>query len=300
MQLSKIFKSLIIGSSISLVSVLSVFANTTAIIKDDNINVYAVANDESTIISVFNAGKEVTIITQEDDWLAVESEELKNVYIPKDSVMLIQAEAVVTDDSVNVRQKPSLDAPILGQTNASSNVVLTAKVGEWYEVDYNGTYGYIYGAYVEGNFLSALPEEEIETIEMEVQDYQQNQNLGQQIADYAQQFEGTPYVYGGTNLSKGVDCSGFTSSVMKHFGIYISRTSKEQINNGVRIDKSQLQAGDLVFFNKGGNTGISHVGLYIGNGKFIHSASSWSGGVIISSLNQSYYANTYVGATRVI
>lgn len=297
MRFSKIIKTFIIGSSISLISAAAVLANTTGTIKDENVDVYAVANDESTIIGTFNMGKEVIITDEEDNWLEVESEEFKNVYIPKYSITLKQTEGIVTNDSVNVRQMPSLKAPILGQTNASSNVVLTARVGEWYEVDYNGTHGYIYGEYVKGDFLSALPEEEVDIVELEAQ---QDQSLGQQIVDYAKQFKGTPYVYGGTNLLKGVDCSGFTSSVMKHFGIYISRSSINQINDGIRIDKSQLQAGDLVFFNKGGNTVVSHVGLYIGNGEFIHSASSWSGGVIISNLSQPYYANTYVGATRVI
>lgn len=292
-----IIKSLIIGASISLISAAAAFASTTGIITDENINVYAVANDENTVIGTFNSGKEITVINEQDNWLEIESEEFKNVYVPKASVSLKKAEATVTDDSVNVRQQPSLNAPILGQTDTSSSLILTAKVGEWYEVDYNGTQGYIYGEYVKGNFLSALPEEEVE---LTITQAPESSSLGNQIVEYAKQFKGTPYVYGGTNLSRGVDCSGFTSSVLKHFGIYVGRSSRDQINDGVRVDKSQLQAGDLVFFNGGGNGPISHVGLYIGNGEFIHSASARSGGVIISNLGQAYYANTYVGATRVI
>lgn len=83
-----IIKSLIIGASISLISAAAAFASTTGIITDENINVYAVANDENTVIGTFNSGKEITVINEQDSWLEIESEEFKNVYIPKTSVSL--------------------------------------------------------------------------------------------------------------------------------------------------------------------------------------------------------------------
>lgn len=306
MNLVDITKTFIIGASISLFSTLVAFANTGVI--QESANVYAVINDENTLIGTLNKDKKVTIVSEEEGWLKIQCDEFADVYIPKQYISIQEEKpnAVVTDESVNVRQEPSLDSAIIGKTDKDSNIVITAKVGEWYELDYNGTQAYIYGEYVKGDFLAGFPEEETATAtpeekieEVKTVEINQNAELGQQVIEYAKQFIGTPYVYGSANLKSGTDCSGFTSSVMRNFGINLSRSSREQINNGARVNKSQLVVGDLVFFNPGGG-GISHVGLYIGNGDFIHSSSTRTGGVIISNLKEAYYANTYVGASRVI
>lgn len=121
------------------------------------------------------------------------------------------------------------------------------------------------------------------------------------IISYAKQYIGTPYVFGGTSLSTGVDCSGFTYSIFSANGVSISRSSREQYKNGTAVNsKADLQPGDLVFFNTGGNSAISHVGMYIGNGQYIHSTDGGNRGVCISNLNEGYSANTYVGARRVL
>lgn len=121
------------------------------------------------------------------------------------------------------------------------------------------------------------------------------------IISYAKQYIGTPYVFGGTNLNSGVDCSGFTYSIFKANGVSINRSSREQYKNGTAVNsKADLQPGDLVFFNTGGNSAISHVGMYIGNGQYIHSTDGGNRGVCISNLNEGYSANTYVGARRVL
>jgi len=121
---------------------------------------------------------------------------------------------------------------------------------------------------------------------------------GSRIIEKASKYLGTPYVYGGSSPS-GFDCSGFTQYIYKQFGISLYRTAASQYGNGVQVSKSQLIAGDLVFFKCGGST-INHVGIYCGNGQFIHSSSPSSGGVIYSSLTSGYYANTYVGARRIV
>lgn len=105
---------------------------------------------------------------------------------------------------------------------------------------------------------------------------------------------GTPYVYGATGPNS-FDCSGFTSYVFAQAGISLPRVASSQAYGGKRVAKANLQKGDLVFFNTFG--GISHVGIYIGSGNFIH-ASSYNSGVTISSLNDSYYASRYVTAAR--
>ncbi len=121
-----------------------------------------------------------------------------------------------------------------------------------------------------------------------------------EMITYAKQFIGTPYVYGGTSLTSGVDCSGFIYSVYKDFGITLDRRSRDQINDGPRVAKEDLRPGDLIFFNTGGESEISHVGMYIGNGEYIHSTNGAANGVTISDINSDYALNTYVGAARIL
>ena len=103
------------------------------------------------------------------------------------------------------------------------------------------------------------------------------------------------------DLNKGVDCSGFVYCVMKNFGINLNSSSKTQLKNGNKVEnKSDLKKGDIVFFSNGGGKDVQHVGMYIGNNNFIHSASTHNIGVKISSLNENYYARNYITARRVI
>ncbi|MDO4521670.1 MAG: NlpC/P60 family protein [Eubacteriales bacterium] len=117
--------------------------------------------------------------------------------------------------------------------------------------------------------------------------------LGQQIVDYALQFVGNPYVYGGTSLTGGADCSGFTQSVFANFGIGLSRTAESQSYGGYAVDMSSLQPGDLLFYGDGGY--IGHVAIYIGGGQIVH-ASTEETGIIVSSYNYS----TPVAARRYV
>ena len=120
---------------------------------------------------------------------------------------------------------------------------------------------------------------------------------GQAIIDTGKQFMGVPYVWGGETPS-GFDCSGFTQYVMKQNGITIPRTAAEQFATGTPVDKSNLKAGDLVFFTTY-KPGASHVGFYMGNDQFLH-ASSANNKVTISSLSEAYYTEKYIGARRYI
>ena len=105
-------------------------------------------------------------------------------------------------------------------------------------------------------------------------------STGEQIVAYALQFVGNPYVWGGTSLTDGADCSGFTQSVFAAFGIYLPRTAEEQAyGGGTPVDLGSLQPGDLIFYSDGGY--IGHVSIYIGNGQVVH-ASSPSTGIIVS------------------
>ena len=117
-----------------------------------------------------------------------------------------------------------------------------------------------------------------------------------QILNFAAQFLGTKYVWGGTSPSPGFDCSGYVQYVFRNSGISLSRTSEQQFTNGVSVKRSELKPGDLVFFATY-SSGASHVGIYVGNNMMINSS---SGGVSYDDMTSSYWAKRYLGARRVI
>ncbi|MFD2525415.1 C40 family peptidase [Flavihumibacter stibioxidans] len=117
-------------------------------------------------------------------------------------------------------------------------------------------------------------------------------NLG--MLQFIEDWYGTRYRYGG-NDKRGVDCSGFTCAMSSTvFGKTLPRTSREQYDRAQKIPAEYLQEGDLVFFNTTG--GVSHVGIYLSNNKFVHA--STSSGVVISDLNEDYYRRRFIGAGR--
>lgn len=119
---------------------------------------------------------------------------------------------------------------------------------------------------------------------------------GSQIVSTAQKYLGTPYKWGGASPS-GFDCSGFVYYVLRSLGINASRTLKTLYSQGTPVAKSELQPGDIVFFQNTYKSGLSHVGIYVGDGKFIHSPHT---GEVVSyaNLNSAYYVNHYYGACR--
>ena len=127
-------------------------------------------------------------------------------------------------------------------------------------------------------------------------DSSSNSSLRQQIVDYALQFVGNPYVYGGTSLTNGTDCSGFTQSVLANFGIDISRTAGQQSQGGTSVDLNNLEPGDLLYYEGSGDYGIGHVTMYIGDGKVVHASSS-STGIIVSDVDYRtpVSASDYIG-----
>lgn len=114
------------------------------------------------------------------------------------------------------------------------------------------------------------------------------------LVTFMEDWYGTPYQFGGDN-KKGIDCSAFSSLLMDTvYGVKLPRTAKSQYNSNTKIRREDLDEGDLVFFNTTG--GISHVGVYLANNKFIHAGSS--GGVMISDLDDAYFKKRYIGAAR--
>ncbi|MEH7332797.1 NlpC/P60 family protein [Neobacillus drentensis] len=119
-------------------------------------------------------------------------------------------------------------------------------------------------------------------------------SFGDTVTDIALDYIGVPYVWGGSSPS-GFDCSGFTSYTYKKAGVTLPRTAADQYTKGQAVSKSNLVDGDLVFFSTY-KAGASHVGIYIGDNKFVHASSN---GVKVSSLSESYYTRTYIGSKRI-
>lgn len=185
----------------------------------------------------------------------------------------------VLQGPLNIRTGPSTDHDKVGQLSVGKVAEVVDVLDGWYQIDS----GYVCGDYVV----------EVDATEA------QSSGQGQEIADYALQFLGSRYVYGGSSPS-GFDCSGFTSYIYKQFGYKINRSASDQLDNGTPVSRSELQPGDLVMFKKGGSSKwASHVGLYIGNNQFIHASTS-KVGVIISRMSDAYYTTGFVGGRRIV
>lgn len=190
----------------------------------------------------------------------------------------------VNSDGVNVRSDASTDSSVLATIEEDAIVTVNGLVDGWYDVTCEyGTEGYI-----RSDFL----------------DLTESSSSNSDIAATAKQYLGTGYVYGGAS-PRGFDCSGFTMYVYSQHGYSLphSATSQWQSGLGTRVYSiSELQPGDLVFFNdpsRNAGKACSHAGIYTGDGQFIHSSSSRSGSVIVSSLTSGYYNTYFVGGIQV-
>jgi len=236
---------------------------------------------------------------------------------PEQTEIKLNKTGYVSTDGLRVRKGPSTDTEEITSLSKNDEVQIIAQEGKWYKIDINGEIGYVSAKYISdtkvpettsrsGSTLrdekqedSEQPKQENNQEETPVQENTSTNTTGAAIVEYAKQYLGYKYVSGGASPSTGFDCSGFTTYVYKHFGISLNRTSSAQINNGVAVDRNNLQPGDLVVFNNDANTKIGHVGIYIGDGNFIH-ASNPKDGVKITTLLSGYYKIRYVGARRVI
>lgn len=222
----------------------------------------------------------------------------------------------VSVDTLNVRETAENDGKIIDQVSINDEVTVTEEIDGWSKIDYNGKTGYVASRYLSASKTEVTSRSEqssrktkkvetyTETAETEtsyepVQTSEISSESGNSVVDYAKQFLGYRYVSGGSSPSTGFDCSGFTSYVYSHFGVSLSRTTSGQNSNGTYVDRSNLQAGDILVFRNRQNTSVGHVGIYIGGDSFIHSGNT-STGVCIGSMSSSYYSTRYVGARRVL
>ena len=186
--------------------------------------------------------------------------------------------------SIRMRSYPSKYSNVI-TTVDRQDVYILGQNEDWYRVKINNQEGWIAKELVDVSENTFIPYSKV---------------LGEEIVEYGKLFIGTPYVWGGNDLKNGVDCSGLTKKIYESFDINISRLSYTQVNDGKKVSKSELRPGDLVFFDTSGvnNGKISHVGIYAGDGMFLHADATK--GVTLSSLSNTYYVRNYVTSSRIL
>ena len=243
-----------------------------------------------------NAGCE--ILGVEGEWTQIKSGSVegyvKSEYLLTGDAALARADevkqtlATVTTTTLYVREQPNTDCAIVTMMPQGEELEVLEVLDGWVKINVDSDEGYVSSDYVEisTELLKAMTMTEI--------------RYGQGVSDvrvslvqYATQFVGNPYVWGGTSLTRGADCSGFVMSVFANYGISLPHSSGAQSNCGTKISASEAQPGDLFFYGNGSR--INHVAIYIGNGQVVH-ASSPKSGIKISGA----YYRTPVKVVRVI
>lgn len=212
----------------------------------------------------------------------------------------------INGSSVYIRNEPSTDASIVISLIRNTDVTVTGENGDWYKVKYGDFEGYIFKELLSDEQTEQtnrhMPLEETTNLQENVEQTSNSNesSLGQEIVEYAKQYLGYPYVYGGAG-SSSFDCSGFTMYVYKNFGYSLSHSARAQSKMGTYVEKENLQPGDLVFFlDYETMDDIGHCGIYIGDGNFIHASSGTGYCVKISTLLSGSYDRRYATARRLI
>ena len=201
---------------------------------------------------------------------------------------------VITTSGLNVRSGAGTSYSNLGKLEYKEKVTVLSTSNGWSKINYNGKTGYVDSSYLQ----STVPGSNGNNANNNNNTVSTKAN---EVIAYAKTLLGKPYVWGAQGPNS-FDCSGFTYYVFKNkAGIVLPRTSSAQSKYGTYVSKSNLKAGDLVFFDtNGANDGnVSHVGMYIGNGQMIH-ASYGQKKIVIANFNDSYYQKAYVNARRVL
>ncbi len=242
--------------------------DTYATVNTTTLKVRDKASTDASVLTLIPIGEEFKVTKEKKDWVKILIDESTSGYVSKDFVDLkkVYGQAISVEEEKAELAKEAETAVLAAtvEKNSSNNSTSSSSTKKQSTVTKN---------------LS------IET--------SNSSGIRDRIVDYALKFEGNPYVWGGTSLTRGADCSGFTQSIFEDFGIYIPRTSREQAASGKRVDLDNLRPGDLIFYRRNGS--INHVALYIGNGKVIGAKSS-DEGIRITSYNYRtpYKAVSYI------
>ncbi len=253
----------------------------------DHLNIRAIAAEDGRLVGKLPKDAACEVIDMDDDWVHIHSGKVDG-YVSRDYLLTgvlakLKAEelattvATVTTDSLKVRAEPSLEAEVITLVPRGEELEVSAVEGDWVKVLLDDDEVFVSAEYVE---VSA----ELGTaVTMSELLYGQGiSDVRVDICQYAKEFIGNPYVWGGTSLTKGADCSGFVMSIFKKYGVRLPHSSRAQANCGTTIKVSEAKPGDLIFYGKGKT--INHVAIYIGNGQVIH-ASSPRTGIRISNVS---------------
>lgn len=265
---------------------------------DGNLNVREVPGTEAEIVGKMpnNAGCE--IIETDGEWTKIKSGKVegyvKSEYLLSGDAALAKAAevkqtiATVNTTTLYVREQPNTDCAIVTMMPAGEELEVLETLDGWVKINVDSDEGYVSSEYVDISVDLA----KAQTM-TEIRYGQGVSDVRVSLVQYATQFVGNPYVWGGTSLTRGADCSGFVLSVFANYGISLPHSSVAQSNCGKRISASEAQPGDLFFYGNGSR--INHVAIYIGNGQVVH-ASSPKSGIKISGA----YYRTPVKVVRII
>ncbi len=300
-QLKKIiFLTIILSICLSLCAFTALAADSlaygAATISASSLNVRSGPDTSYDRVTVLSRGTIVVILEQTNEsWYKinyqgtvgyVSTQYLTNILTAEN----FNAAGTVNGTDVRMRTEPSTDSDVLATYDTGVTLDVIGINNGWYKAVDGDKVGYIRSDLMDITGRSSS-----------VSSYTSSgsSSLGQEIANLALSFEGYDYVYGAESPSVGFDCSGLVYYVYGQFGYSLSRTASQQYkNNGVSVSKDELQQGDLVFFSSNGYS-VTHVGIYIGDGQFVHASTSTTG-VIISDLDSSYYTRVWFGAKRIV
>ena len=261
-----------------------------SVISSGNLNIRQEASTDSEVIGILTNHNACELLEDAGEWYKVTSGKVTG-YVNKQYLVTgdeaeaiaeqeIKTVATVNTETLNVRAEKSTDAAVLSQVGNSEAFTVNSVADGWVEISVDDSVGYISQDYV--TLAQALPT--AKTIE-QVKYGDGVSDVRTSVVSYALQFVGNRYVWGGTSLENGVDCSGFTMRILGKYGISLPHSSRAQPSYGKKISASEAKPGDLFFYGSGRS--ISHVAIYIGNGQIVH-ASNKRDGIKVSN---AYYRN---------
>ncbi len=269
-------------------------------VSEGNLNIRESASTDGKLVGKFPANAACEIISTEGEWSYIQSGEVEGYVLSEylltgdeawdKAIELAEYVATSTTGGLRVRVEPNTDCEIIYQLADGEEVAILdgTQDDDWIKVDVDGDEGYVSAEYVDID----LSLKTAMTL-TEARYGEGVSDVRSDLCDYALQFVGNPYVWGGTSLTNGCDCSGFTMQIMAKYGVYLSHSSRAQANEGTKISTSDLKPGDLIFYGKGST--INHVAIYIGGGQIVH-ASNKRDGIKISN----YMYRTPLKCVRVL
>ena len=251
-----------------------------SVISSGNLNIRQEASTDSEVVGILTNHNACELLEDAGDWYKVTSGKVTGYVSKQYLVTGAEAEAIaeqeiktvatVNTETLNVRAEKSTEAEVLSQVGNSEAFTVNSVADGWVEISVDDSVGYISQDYV--TLAQALPT--AKTIE-QVKYGDGVSDVRASVVSYALQFVGNRYVWGGTSLENGIDCSGFTMRILGKYGVSLPHSSKAQPSCGTKISSSDAKPGDLFFYGSGSS--ISHVAIYIGNGQIVHASNKRDG-----------------------